>query len=314
MKIEALESQPDDELARQLTRFESKFRYPLGSDRTFRICHGEDYTRFFRAIGEARCFIARDEEHVHGVISVSLCTLFQPSGDTTTAAYFSDLKVASPTSGRTLHALLKHAVDWARDRTNFGFSVVMEGTAAQPTQYTGRLGIPPYSELARLMILRIPTDRIKTLSEPCDRFSVEAVQKLYAKLSNGKLRTGGGQPSLRSRMEPLGLIRDQEDACGVLEDTRRCKRLVTDCEEEMVSAHLSCFGYRSTQAAASLILSACRHCHRLGLPALFVALPSHEYKAVLNELSLDGVIEAPATVFGYGLPHSADWGINTSEI
>ena len=41
-----------------LARFEEQFTYPLGPGRTLRISHGDDYPRFFRAIGDAACFVA----------------------------------------------------------------------------------------------------------------------------------------------------------------------------------------------------------------------------------------------------------------
>lgn len=115
-------------------------------------------------------------------------------------------------------------------------------------------------------------------------------------------------------MQPTGLMLSHGDACGILEDTRRCKLLYTDGKVEMVSAHLSCFGYRSPQPAAMLIQAARQHCRELGIPALFVAVPSSDSRLVLDALSTPGIVEAPASVYGFGFPNEADWSINTSEI
>ncbi len=71
--IECVDRQPSATLAAQLASFEREFRYPLGSGRWFRISHGEDYTRFFRAIGEARCFVARRQQAIAGVVAVTRC-------------------------------------------------------------------------------------------------------------------------------------------------------------------------------------------------------------------------------------------------
>ena len=50
MTVEPLRHPPDKELVDALDAFERGFTYPLGNDRRFRITHGEDYSRFFRAI------------------------------------------------------------------------------------------------------------------------------------------------------------------------------------------------------------------------------------------------------------------------
>ena len=110
----AIDAQTDAGLAAALKNFEAEFRYPLGRDRWFTISHGEDYTRFFRAIGEARCFIACRDARVIGVISVSHCRMRRTDGEWLTAAYISDLKVSATGGGRCLLRLLRNAAAWAR--------------------------------------------------------------------------------------------------------------------------------------------------------------------------------------------------------
>src|SRR5262245_28828526 len=48
MRIHALAARPPAGLADALECFERDFSYPLGTDRRFRISHGEDYSRFVR--------------------------------------------------------------------------------------------------------------------------------------------------------------------------------------------------------------------------------------------------------------------------
>jgi hypothetical protein len=115
-------------------------------------------------------------------------------------------------------------------------------------------------------------------------------------------------------MKATGMILTGGGACGILEDTRRCKLLYRDDGTEMISAHLSCFGYRSENDAASLVKSAAIRCREMGVPALFVSLPLAHSDAVLKLLPQDGIVRAPATVFGFGLPSGLDWSVNTSEI
>lgn len=313
-KIHILDAMPERELAAALEEFESNFHYPLGKDRWFSISHGNDYTKFFRAIGEARCFVAEREARVTGVIGVARCQLRQPGGQVVEAAYFSDLKVSSPSNGRTLLRLLQDSVKWARRTpTTPGYSIVMDGTARNPTSYTGRLGIPEYVELSKLMILRIPCNGFVEQFDLIDS-SLAEVRDCYRNLTPDQFATSGGNPATRSLMKATGMILTGGGACCILEDTRRCKLLYRDDGTEMVSAHLSCFGYRSEDDAVSLLKSAAIRCHEMGIPAMFVSLPLAQSDAVLKLLPQDGIVKAPATVFGFGLPPGREWSVNTSEI
>jgi hypothetical protein len=318
--IHHLDQIPAPQLAEALHEFEGGFHYPLGQDRWFSISHGDDYTRFFRAIGDARCFVAERDGRVIGVVSVSRCRLRQPEGGVLEAAYFSDLKVAESSGGRTLLRLLRDSVDWARRTpTTPGFSIVMDGTARDPTSYTGRLGIPPYVELAKLMILRIPCDGMTADGESVEAPLQEVHQRFQA-LTPDHYATAGGDPDIRSRIQSQGIMLSNAGACGIIEDTRRCKLLYRDDGNEMISAHLSCFGYRNAADAVSLLGSAAAWCREHGLPALFVSLPVTDSEAILKRLHCEALVkrealvQAPATVFGFGLVAGKKWSVNTAEI
>ena len=313
----AIDSQTDAGLAAALENFEAQFRYPLGPNRWFTISHGEDYTRFFRAIGEARCFIARRGHRVVGVISVSHCRMRKTDGEWATAAYISDLKVNASGGGRCLLRLLRNAAEWAqRTPTTPGFSVVMDGTARRPTAYSGRLGIRAYRELGKLMVLRIPSD-LWAANDSCNdwsKVSLEQVRARFAELTRDCFATDGGQPALRSCMQAVGILLDGGEACGILEDTRRGKLLFQDDGREMISAHLSCFGYRRASDAVRLLRVAAGICRRQRMPALFVCLPMPHGGKVLALLRQSDMVLAPATVFGAGFAAGQKWSINTAEI
>lgn len=80
MNVHALETVASGRLAAALARFETQFTYPLGPGRSFRVSHGDDNVRFFRALGEARCFVAEREQRVLGVLGAALRPLMFPGG------------------------------------------------------------------------------------------------------------------------------------------------------------------------------------------------------------------------------------------
>jgi hypothetical protein len=143
MMIRSLCGPPPTSLASALERFETEFSYPLGPGRLFRISHGKDYPRFFRAMGEARCFAAERNGVVFGTIGAALRPLWLPSGEECSAVYLGDLKItADARQGRALVRLAEVVQQWVGGRSHAAFAVVMDGTRATPTRYTGRLGIP----------------------------------------------------------------------------------------------------------------------------------------------------------------------------
>src|SRR5437879_313968 len=72
MNLHALTTAPSNELAEALAHFEAQFSYPLGPGRSFRISHGNDYAHFFRALGEAVCFVAESEGVVIGTLGAAI--------------------------------------------------------------------------------------------------------------------------------------------------------------------------------------------------------------------------------------------------
>jgi hypothetical protein len=312
--ITELKSRPDPNLAAKLETFESQFHYPLGRDAWFRISHGDDYTRFFRAIGQARCFVALRGSEVLGVISAMICRLRTPGGDWQQTGYISDLKISQSFGGRTLLRLLRTATDWVQPSTP-AFCVVMDGTAKDPSSYTGRLGVPQFRPLCKLLILRIPCESFALHARvPVEVHPTEVVKTRYRELTPECFATTAGDSALRSEMQPLGLISTDGNASGLLEDTRRGKQLFNSDGTEMISAHLSCFGYRDATAAVDLIAAAAGHCQRLEIPALFVAIPDNHADAMLNKMPTTKIVKAPAIVFGYAFDQPGTWSINTAEI
>ncbi len=182
-----------------------------------------------------------------------------------------------------------------------------------PDSYTGRAGIPSFQDLGRFSILRISTQDNEEFDLRSFITSRENGLACYRRLSFGRYSCPVGEGEERSQITPLWLMNADGSACGMLEDTRRAKQLITGDGLELLSAHLSCFAYRGASAAAELIGVALRQAARLGLPALFVSVAEADSGTLRASLDSFEVLAAPAIVYGTGLAAAA-WNINSSEI
>jgi hypothetical protein len=318
MNVFSLSEHDTPELARALEQFEAAFTYPLGVHQRFSIHHGADYLRFYRAMGEAQGFVAMDKGQIVGTLAVALRRLLGPDGQSQPAAYIGDLKIASVArGGRVLIHLARHAAAWAKQRTQLAFSVVMDGTEVTPQHYTGRAGLPAFGALAKLAVIRLPTESSVGVAQLAitTRFTKwETTLEQFQLLSAGRYAAPAFDPRLRSETAPHAIALRDGDACGFVEDTRLAKRLMVQGGAEMASAHLSHFAYRSVAASARVVQAACAHAAHLGLPALFFAVHQPDAELLLNALSAKNATIAGATVYGCGLPANTAWNINTSEI
>ena len=115
-------------------------------------------------------------------------------------------------------------------------------------------------------------------------------------------------------MTPVWLVHPSGSACGLVEDTRRCKRLFADDGTELRSGHLSYFAFSSPAAGADLIRTAIDSPSRAGHPAMFVAVAPSDVPVL--EAALGGLqkVVAPATIYGINLDGPGLWNINTAEI
>ena len=299
MTVHPLAGPPPPGLAAALATFERQFVYPLGPGRSFRISHGDDYTRFLRSMGDARCFVAERAGAVLGTLGVAVRRLRLPGGATCDAAYVADLKVdAAARRSVVMGRLVAAAVAWARPRVTAAYGVVMDGTAITPATLTDRLGVPAFARLGRIDVYRLPT------GDAADVLVTDAP----GEASTAAVVATNGDPALRSETEPRWLSRP--GASGRLEDTRPCKRLTADDGGELRSAHLARFAWDDPAAAAAVVAAARHRAAAAGFPAMFVAVPHGPPPFAVPA----GSAVAGATVYGVGLPTGLDWAVDTSEI
>ena len=317
MTLHQLYAQPSPELGAALAEFEKQFTYPLGPGRNFRISHGDDYSLFFRAMGELGVSIVLEEHgRVLGTVGLAVRLLLEPNGSETRVIYLGDLKVAP--EARTSLAFFRLAWEaerWSRPYSSRGFGVVMDGTPVTPDAYTGRAGIPGARELGSVMVWRIPC-LLQDANSNAYGFQAcrREVLACHRRLSLGRFASEDGRPEKRSQMIPHWLCHPSGRACGMVEDTRKAKGLWMDDGSEMRSGHLSYFAFSSVNDAVELLHEALRIAAEAGHPALFVAVAASDHADLARAWGRTDTVLAPATVYGGGLDDGSAWNINSSEI
>src|SRR5437762_3302074 len=115
MNVHQISGPTSPALSRALMDFEAPFTNSLGSEKFFRISHGEDYTLFFRSQGSPACFIAEQEGRVIGTLGTAIRRLWLPDGTERTVGYIGDLKIAADVRGGTILLRLARAAEaWLR--------------------------------------------------------------------------------------------------------------------------------------------------------------------------------------------------------
>jgi hypothetical protein len=315
MKLHRITDEVPSELGRALAEFEREFSYPLGPSERFRISHGEDYLPFFRAIGEPVVLAMEDAGRIVGGIArvrrrLELRREESEVVGESVAHYLCDLKVAAAARGTKVLARMigetKREIEASDSRACY--CVVMAGTGRLPTDYTGRLGVPRFGKVGEIVILRISPGG--PWVKRCQVISMKDFAAVRGRLARAGYTATGGASDHRSWMAPLPLVTPGGEACGMLEDTRRGKRLWLESGGELVSAHLSGFAYATPEAGAELLAAAVVRAQG----PFFVALPLRQMEAMRPLLDGLDFTRAEASIYGYGLERGHDWWVDTAEI
>ena len=302
-----------------LRDFEFQFWYPLGETREFRIEHPSLYTDFFSSMGDAYCFVALREDEVVGVLSSVIRTLVAPNGKTSQVAYVADVKITKDLQGSTLlYRLARTAILWLRPQITSAYSVVMDGTSVTPKQYTGRVGVPQFSWMGCVHLLSFSTATkfpwsSKISEHPLDLSLVES--GIEPRRTSTTVPTWAAMnPLLRAQETPVWLVDQQTDACALLEDTRRAKKLYDRQHAEFVYAHLTYLSYANPEHIVHLIPHACTRSHYLGFTHLFVTVPDTHLAVVQSRLEDIDHNAFSASIYGVSLSEDFPFLVNSSEI
>ncbi len=302
-RLHFLRQAPPPELARALLEFEQQFSYPLGANHSFSISHGPDYVTFFQAIGNATVLVIEEQGRVLGTLAAVVRPVQFPGGRKEKVAYLADLKLGREVRHRLTRYLLAMS-EHLDVPSGCGYAVVMDGTRSTPDRYTGRWGIPAFQPQAKVTVLTLQT-RPGSAREGLEAPAAEAPEQAVVPLA--------GQPLLRSELPPRPL--SWGSARGLLEDTRRGKRLLHEDGREMRAAHVSGFRYQDEREAAALLEQAVYECAAQGIPTLFACIPQERTQRLLPHLRNFPVNPAPATVYAVGFPPGwTEWWVDSAEI
>ncbi|MBL8817381.1 MAG: hypothetical protein JNL58_15245 [Planctomyces sp.] len=340
MKVPQLEDEVPSDLVNQLEEFEGEFLYPLGGASWFSISHGKDYLRFFRAMGRSVLFIAEQHGQVVGSLVLVRRTLSEFAKGTylrIPSYYVCDFKISRRARWTRIPAmLLRAAYDLvSSEGGQSAYGIVMGGTERSPSSYTGRLGIPEFQCVGEILILRILTETMPSEASRSESTAAMASHTEYETVSTAlqdedfvrvrqrfrepspgcdALRPEIGNAWMRSEMTP-GIVTVKGDlGTGILEDTRRGKKLYLMGKSEMVSSHLSALSWTEPQWGAMVIRRALEASGSRQFPAMFCSVPATIWSKLEPYLNGLQIQISPATIYGCGLANDRQWWVNTSEI
>ena len=309
MKVNLLMNPISSRLSAKFTTFERHFTYPLGKNRQFRINHGTDYNAFYRAMGQAHTFYMEKKDEIVAVIGAAIKKVVLPDKGKITLAYIGDLKIIPHGQrGRMVLELLKAIYSLLEAKVDLAYCVVMDGTKVSPSRYTGKAGIPALKPVAKHTILRIYPRQSLDHAQGIDE---NKGWTLFSRLS-GNIYPSIPDYHLRSIIRPYW-ISGQETAVGMLEDTRKAKRLYLDDGKEMISSHLSYFAFSKNQSAKNVLLEALKQSEKQKFHAMFVALSERQYETLIPYITAMEYESATATVYSTE-PLPDHYPINTAEI
>lgn len=318
MVIHQLDAAPPPDLQRALDEFESTFQVPFAPGRFYRINYGSDRTAFIRTLGESKSLAAEKEGRIVGYLEIALVDLLLPDGNSRPAVYIADIKML-PEARRTITTarLLQKGIEWGRTKSDLWFTVTLDGAPLKPPDYTGRAGIPAFSEAGRIMVVRLPVTPGSGMRPEDGQFFARTDEgpALYKQLASGRYALPGGASAARSVAPPAWMVHPGCTACARFEDRRKVRRLIADDGSELRPAYLSCFAFSDPQAAIDLILAALRRAESLGFRALRFCLPPPDLamlQGVLGPAVIDG---SPGAIFATApLGTGALWNLNAAEI
>ena len=317
MVIHEVEAAPPPEFQRALGEFESMFLSPFAPGRFLRIDYGSDRTAFIRTLGESKCLAAEKDGQIVGFIEMALVNLLLPNGAARPAVYFADIKML-PDARKTIASgrILQKAAAWAGAKTDLWFTVALDDTPLKPPEYSGRAGIPAFSEAGRMMVVRLPVTTGDGMRPEDGRFLAryEEGEEIYRRLARGRYALLGGAPADRSVTPPTWLAHPGGLACGRFEDRRKVRRLIADDGSELRPAYLACFAFQDPQAAVDLIIAALRRAESLGYRALRLCMPPRDLVALQCVLGPGVLAGTGATVYAFGAAQVAEWNISASEV
>ena len=318
MVIHEIDAAPAPDLQRGLDEFEAMFTVPFAPGRSYRIDYGSDRTAFIRSLGESKCLAAENEGRIVGFLEMALVNLLLPNGATRPAVYIADIKMLPEARATiTTARILQKGIEWARARSDLWFTAALDGTPVKPPDYTGRAGIPKFSEAGRLTVVRLPVSAGDGQRETDGRLLARngEGEELFKQLARGRCGVLGGGAEARSVEPPVWMAHPSGLACGRFEDRRKVRRLIADDGNELRPAYFSCFAFQDAEAAVDLIEAGLRRAESLGFRALRFCLPPGDLAMLQRVVGPVAIHGNGGAVFATAKEETGEiWNLSAAEI
>lgn len=314
MKYHILHDNPEQPLQDKLEAFEQQFHYPLGEKHWFSISHGEQYLDFYLAMGPAVCVVAENEDGVQGTICAVTRQIVHPNNKhSQSIVYVGDLKVSPSYRGSSVsYRLMKCLTKCYQGQSMPVMCVVMDGTKATPEQYTGRAGLLALQATRKIHVIQLAAKKVAQNHETSD-LSLEEGFKLFSALET--------EPYFKAYQiqkrceEPYFWVSENQEACGLFENTRAAKKLYLENNKEIKNAHLSYISFKTPESAKRLLETVSHIAYEKRYEAVFLGLTEETHQQlspVLSELPIKN--KSLATVYATEDLNISRFQINTSEI
>ncbi|MCY3885087.1 MAG: hypothetical protein OXG24_09275 [Gammaproteobacteria bacterium] len=321
MTVTHVWTKPPKLFCERLQEFERQFNYPLNANQRFRIEHSFEYERFFRAMGSPVTVVAEKNGNILGVLSATVRTLSLSETECENWLYIGDVKIDEASRSRhVLERLFIATQSWVGTKCSKGYAVVMDGTGVTPHMYTGRVGIPTFRAQQSVKLFAFATKSLKRVAT--EQEVVKTPDDSPQKYKHvGSLRERHLAPnwsstvfSHRSCMNPVWLSVPRTGCVGLLEDTRRAKRLYDSKSHELLYAHLSNLQYNSINDIVPIIFEAGNLAYTNGNTDLLVAVPARESNRLKEFVDRTEHDVFSSTVYATEKTEGYDLPISSSEI
>jgi hypothetical protein len=309
----------DEALADAILAFERSIPTGLlgGRPRTYE--HGRDYTRFFRAVGPNRTYIARDPSGaVIGTLTGVAWRVRLPSGKCRSAVYLMRIRVAFHVrTGPTIVRLMVRILLFVLFHGCAAITLVQTGRSIKQGKIARALGLPEPRPVGAVRMITWPVSSVTPEHDAGLREATEReVRDRFGALTHGRIAVLGGNPHMRSALPPRWIMAADGSACGCIEDYARALTWRDDTGAALLESHLSFFGWQDPEAGGRFFRACLSVGASMGITRLRAVVDERLADAFIRAVGVDPDSQVHWTLWAAGRARFPDapWVLQPSEI